>query len=126
MPIIILGCLIIFIFRREFINLVFTSEFMGMAELFKWQLVGDVFRAGSWICSFYLLAKAKIKIFTALEIIFAILFLIISELFMNLYGLIGVTFAYACINIMYLIIVALFVKKELDKNNENNATNNIL
>jgi len=97
---------------RDFIILVLFSEsFIQMRELFKWQLVGDVFKISSWLLSYILLSKVMTKEFIICEIIFAVSFSILTAVYVNSHGLLGVTYAYALNYIIYLMVMVLLTKK---------------
>jgi len=114
-PAVILMSVSIFIFRSFIIKLLFTPDFMPMLSLFKFQLIGDVFKISGWILSYVMVAKAKIKIFIFTEIIFSISFVLLSYILINLIGLEGVTLAYAINYIIYLVCMILIFKKILVK-----------
>jgi PST family polysaccharide transporter len=65
-----------------------------MKSLFLFQLLGDVVKVGSWIVSNVLLAKAQIKSFIVLEIIFSLAYFVLSVVFFNVYGIRGLTIAF--------------------------------
>jgi polysaccharide transporter, PST family len=113
LPIVSVLALGIYTFRELVIEIAFTEKFMPMLELFKWQLVGDVIKISSWILSYIMLAKAMTRVFIYTEIGFSILFIFLSIVFIDNFGLIGITYAF-CINyFMYLIMMILIFRKRL-------------
>jgi len=102
LPIVIFMALIIFLLKDFIINILFTEEFYPMIELFKWQLIGDVLKIGSWLLSYVMLAKSMTKVFVYTEIIFTTLFVVLSILFIEYFGLIGVTYAFSLNYTLYL------------------------
>jgi len=110
-PILLIMSICIFIFRLPIIKILFTKDFMPTLPLFKYQLLGDVLKISGWILSYILVAKAKIKIFITTEIIFSVSFVLLSILFINITGLIGVTMAYALNYLIYFFtMIAIFRK----------------
>lgn len=101
MPIIILMAIGIYIFKVPIIELFFTEKFMQMKDLFTFQLIGDVIKIASWLLGFIMVAKAMTRYFVATEIIFSITFVVLSMFFINKFGLIGVTQAFALNYFLY-------------------------
>ncbi len=106
MPIVTILALTIYFFRIYIIDIAFTKEFTPMLELFKWQLIGDVIKIASWLLGYLMLAKAMTKVFIITEIIFGIIFALLSVIFLNSFGLVGVTYAFALNYTLYLIVMS--------------------
>jgi PST family polysaccharide transporter len=104
-PIVVIMSLTIFILRELAIKIAFNESFMPMKELFKWQLIGDVIKITSWLLSYLMLAKAMTKIFIYTEVLFNFSFVALAVIFINNYGVIGVTYAFALNYFFYLIIM---------------------
>jgi PST family polysaccharide transporter len=115
MPVVAAGALIIFILREFIIEILFTADFSPLSDLFSWQLVGDVIKIGSWILAYIMLGRAMVKLFIVTEITFSIIFVSLSWLLVNIYGLIGVSMAYAVSYSLYWICMGIFIKKEINK-----------
>jgi PST family polysaccharide transporter len=113
MPIVMVMALAIYIFRDLIVSILFTKEFSPMLELFLYQLIGDVVKIASWFLSFVMAAKAMTKLFILSEVIFALSFLGLVMLFLNIYGLVGVTMAFMVNYIFYFFFSLLSLKKYL-------------
>ncbi len=113
MPIVIIMALIIYFLQDFIIWLLFTEEFTPMKELFMWQLIGDVIKLASWLLAYLMLAKAMTKTFISTEIIFSVSFVVLSIWFVNNYGLVGMSYAFALNYFVYLIIVIILTRKEV-------------
>jgi len=100
MPLVIILALGIFFSKDFIIRLLFSDAFSPMAELFLFQLIGDVIKIASFLLGFILIAKAMTKLFIFYEIFSALSFVSFTIFFINIYGLIGVTIAFM---INYLI-----------------------
>jgi O-antigen/teichoic acid export membrane protein len=112
MPIVIVISVGIFVLKDFIIWLLFTEEFAPMRELFLWQLVGDVVKLGCFLIGYMLIAKAKVKIFIYKEIFITVLFASLAIFFIDLYGLIGVTYAYVLAYLVnYLILLYVYKYK---------------
>ncbi|MBA2249346.1 MAG: O-antigen translocase [Chitinophagaceae bacterium] len=111
----IVGCLAIgmFLCRAIIIKLVFTDSFTPMKELFLFQLLGDFFKIGSWLLAYLMLAKAMIKTFIITEVVFTISLIIFTRLFLNNFGLIGSSYAFALNYLLYWIMMIMVMRKYL-------------
>lgn len=105
MPIVIISSFLIFLLKEYVILIAFSTDFLPMMELFAWQLLGDVIKIASWLLAYLMLAKAMTKIFIYTEVLFSALFVVMSMIFVNEFGLIGITYAYAFNYFIYLLIM---------------------
>jgi PST family polysaccharide transporter len=113
MPIFLGGLVLVFILKEYIIGLVFTKDFMPIAKLFFWQLIGDAFKAASYVLGFQFYAKKLTKAFILSEICSLAILYGSSLYFMNLYQLEGIVMAYAFTYLMYLIVLATYFRKSL-------------
>ena len=111
MPIVILASLIIFLLKEYVILIAFSKDFMPMMELFAWQLIGDVIKIASWLLAYLMLAKAMTKVFIYTEVLFSALFVGLSILFVDKFGLVGITYAYALNYFLYLVMMIFIFRK---------------
>lgn len=109
LPVVIVGATIIYLVRDFIINMLFTAEFMPMRELFAWQMLGDVIKIGSWVLAYIMLGRAMVKVFVISEIVFSVLFVLLSWIFVGQFGLKGVPMAYALNYSLYWVVMAYFV-----------------
>lgn len=115
MPIVVVGAVVIYLLRDFIIQILFTPDFFPMRELFPWQLAGDIVKIGSWVLAYIMLGRAMVKFFVITEIVFSILFVLLSWIFVDHLGLIGVPIAYAINYLMYWIAMGYLVKNEMQK-----------
>lgn len=113
LPLTILMACIIYIFRDYIILILFTQDFIAMRELFLFQLIGDVLKISSWLLGFLMLAKAMTKMFIFSEILFSCAFIGLTYIFVNRFGLVGVTYAYAANYCWFLIYVWILISKQI-------------
>jgi PST family polysaccharide transporter len=113
MPIVAVGAVTIYLLRDFIIHTLFTPDFLPMRELFPWQLAGDVIKIGSWILSYIMLGRAMVKVFVMTEIAFSILFVVLSWLLVGVFGLVGVSMAYAINYCCYWVGMGYLVKNEM-------------
>jgi len=113
MPIVIVGALLIFLMRDLIINILFTAEFMPMRELFTWQLTGDVIKIGSFVLAYIMLGRAMVKFYIFTEILFSALFIILTWIFVDKWGLQGVAIAYAANYSLYWMCMIYLMRHEI-------------
>ncbi|EOX4809596.1 O-antigen translocase [Vibrio alginolyticus] len=109
-PLVICLSVIIFILKDFIVWLLFSEEFKPMLVLFKWQLFGDVLKIASWLLSYLIVAKAMMKHYIISEIFFALSLTVLSMIFVEKFGLVGVTYAYAINYVIYYFMMFIIVK----------------
>ena len=114
LPIVILVSFMIFFLREYLIYIAFSEKFMPMMELFAWQLIGDVIKIASWLLGYLLVAKAMTKIFIYTEIGFSVLFVVFSVIFVDIFGLVGITYAYSLNYFLHLIMMIFIFRKRFE------------
>lgn len=105
LPVLVIGMLMVFLFREFIIKILYTSEFLGMASLFKWQLLGDLIRFIAIVLSYQFIAKRQIGYFIFTEVLSVLLFYILSVYFIDIYETEGVVIAHVIRYILFLVIV---------------------
>lgn len=110
LPIAAVCSFLIYLLRDFIIGLLFTPDFRSMEVLFSWQMIGDILKIGSWILTYLMISKAMMKLFIALEVIFAITFYFLTYYFTSFYQLEGVAIAHAVNYLLYWIVVLFFMK----------------
>lgn len=105
--------LIIFLFQKEIVSLLFSNDFLPMLDLMLWQLIGDVIKIGSWIVSFMMISKAMTKEFIIIEAIFLLSIIPLTYLSIELFGFKGVSIAFALNCLLYWAACSVFSFKKL-------------
>lgn len=113
MPIAVLLALGIYLFRQEIVTILFAKQFLPMVVLFKYQLLGDVFKMGSWLLAYIMVAKAMTKLFIFSEILFSISLILLTVGLVNKFGAIGAPMAFAVNYLIYWVAVAVVYKNFL-------------
>jgi len=111
LPIVVITSILIFLLKEYIIIIVFSDKFMPMIELFTWQLIGDVIKIVSWLLGYLLIAKAMAKVFIYTEIGFSVLFVVFSVIFVDIFGLVGITYAYSLNYFLHLIVMIFIFRK---------------
>lgn len=115
MPVVLIGAATIFLLRDFIIKTLFTPDFLPMRELFPWQLAGDTIKIGSWILAYIMIGRSMVKYYLSSEVIFSVALIILSQLMINYFGLIGANIAYAINYLIYWMFMAAIIKYELKK-----------
>ena len=110
-PVVIFMSLSIYISRGLIVDILFSSDFVEMIPLFKWQLIGDVIKMCAFLLSFIMLAKAMTVEYILSEVLFCFFFVFLAMIFVKNYGVVGVTYAYAINNFCYLIVMIFITKR---------------
>lgn len=105
LPVVAISALSIYLLKGLIIRILFTDKFLPMSELFAFQLIGDFLKIASWLLAYMMLAKAMTKLFISTEIIFSVSFLALSIYFVNVFGAVGVTYAFALNYFLYLVVM---------------------
>ena len=121
LPIVVIAALAMYVLRDFITERLFSRDFYPMRDLFFWQLIGDVLKIGSWILSYVLLGRAMVRTFIITEITFSVSFYLFTVALTSTYGLQGVAMAYAFNYLIYWVVMAILVKKELKRMEKSHA-----
>ena len=96
----------IFVFREFVIALLFTKDFIASQSLYKYQFIGDLLKALSWVVGLWLIPKLKLFLWVLLDLILSINFIIIYILLLNFYsnGLESLAIAYLISNAIHFLL----------------------
>jgi len=113
MPLFVVGMLLLYFLRDFVVQILFTKEFLPVTKLFFWQLIGDVFKAASFILGYQFYAKKLTKAFIFFEL-FSLAILYFSSIHMvSQYAIEGVVMAYALTYSIYFITLSIYFRKSL-------------
>ena len=112
-PFTVVAALIIYLLKDFIIQVLFSSEFAPMRELFGWQVVGDIMKICSWLFAYVMLGKAMFKLFMVTEIVFSITLYVLTRLLCDKYGLVGTAMAYTVNYACYWAVVVVCVNYTL-------------
>ncbi|POS01109.1 PST family polysaccharide transporter [Flavobacterium croceum DSM 17960] len=114
-PVFFVGLVVLYFCRDFVINLLFTASFKPVSNLFLWQEIGDFFKAMSLILGFQFFAKKLTFPFIILEIVSITILLLLSVLFINIYGVKGMVIGYAVHYIIYFLLLIIYFKNIIFK-----------
>ncbi|MEZ9349919.1 O-antigen translocase, partial [Vibrio splendidus] len=110
-PIVITISLIVYLLKDFIVWILFTKEFYPMLVLFKWQLIGNVFKMSSWLISYLMLSKSMTKEFVISEIAFSVLYTLSCFAFLSNMGIEGLSFAYFLSYFIYFIVMIFWLSR---------------
>lgn len=111
LPITALVSIAIYFFRVWIIQLLFTKDFAPMSYFFGMQLVGDFVKIAAWLLGYVLWGKALARIFVVTEVIFSVLFVVLTFITTEKFGLYGVTGSYLVTYILYFFTLLIVLRK---------------
>lgn len=109
-PAAIIAFILIYIFRIQIIKLLFSNKFLEMESLFLWQGIGAILKIASFILGLLIIAKAEIKIYIFLELLFSVSYIVFTKLILSTTTLVGVTYSYALANLITLIFLLIILR----------------
>jgi PST family polysaccharide transporter len=108
-PAVALTSAVLYAMRDLVIELIFTHEFVGMRDLFGWQMVGNVVKTAGVLFGYVLLARvAPLKI-AAIELVKGGAWIAFAYLFIPSGGGVGAVQAYVATYAVYLLVTAAYV-----------------
>ena len=113
MPIVFVMALSIFFLKDFIVWLLFSEDFQPMRELFLWQLTGDCIKLASLLLGYIIVAKEMKREYMLTEMFFAASFVGLSLLFVNKFGVIGMTYAYATNYAIHLLAMIYLTREKL-------------
>lgn len=73
LPIVLFLSIIVYLLRDYILIILYSSEFKPAADLFAWQLAGDMVKVISWVMAYMLIAKSMTKLTIGSEVVFGLL-----------------------------------------------------
>ena len=95
--------IIILLLGSYIIPLLYSSSFLETIFLLKWELLGTFLKLLSFSVSFIMIAKKLTTVFVMSELISGLLFLGLSLFFIDKYGVVGASIAFAGTYFFYLL-----------------------
>jgi polysaccharide transporter, PST family len=107
LPVMVLLCGVIYMLRIDILFILFSNDFIGVADLFAPQLIGDTFRITSYLITYAFLATGHYKLSMVAELIQAVLFWFLANQYGLTHGAIGMTWSYAGTYMLYFTLIVL-------------------
>lgn len=112
-PVFVLSLIVLFFLRDYVIQILFTKEFEPVSKLFLWQMIGDLFKAISWILGLQFFAKKMTLAFILTDIVSLLVLYFSSFYFLKFFNIEGVVMAQAFSYFIYLLILTIIFRKVL-------------
>lgn len=112
LPVLFVSSLAIYLLKDIIVQILFSSSFVSMKELFLFQLLGNIFKVASWLISFLMVAKAMTRQYVITELFFGLSLYGLTVLFLRWTGVVGATYSY-CINYMIYFFVMLWMFRKI-------------
>ena len=113
MPLLGLGLITVFLLKGYLVRLIFTTDFLSIVPLFKWQLAGDFFRVASIAIAYQFIAKNMFWYFVGTNLLSLAIIYGSSLYFIDHYGFVGAGIAHFFSYVLYLGIVLFIFRKPL-------------
>jgi len=117
LPLVLVGFIVIYVFKVFIIKLIFTVDFLNMKDLFGWQLIGDFFKIVSFTIAYQFMAKKMIRMYLICELLYMIFIYFTSVYFINNMGVLGAVKAHALSYLFYTFLMFFVFRHELFKKN---------
>jgi len=114
-PLFTIGMIVLYLLRHWAVLLFFSEAYTPMEDLFYWQLLGDFVRVISLTIAFLMLAKAKVTYYISTEIGFWVVYYFLTQYFMQIYDLEGVTIAYFVTYLLYFVSLLFLYRRIFTK-----------
>lgn len=112
-PSILLITSTVFLCKDFIIKILFTPEFLMIKSILLFQLLGDIIRIHSWVLGNVLIAKSYTKKFVILQIVWGIVFSLLSYIFIAYFKLAGTTIAYFATCLIHFGLLNFTLKKTI-------------
>lgn len=101
------------IFRKYILLLLYTSDFLSAESFFKYQYLGDFFKAVSWVLGIWLIPRSKLFFFVLFDLILNFNLIFIYKLFINYtdFGITGVAVAYLISYFIHFVVNLILARK---------------
>ena len=110
-PFFMMGLLLLYLLKKYLVILLFSEEFLPMLPLFKWQLLGDVFKAAAWVITFQFFAKRIVLPYILIDLLLVVLLPLLLLFFTKEYGLEGVVMAHFTGYLVYFLVLIMYFNK---------------
>ena len=113
LPLVVVGMIMVYFLKEILILTIYNDAFIGMAILFKWQLMADFIRFIANILSFKFLAKNQVKCFVLTQLLGLISYYFLGRLLINSFHVEGLLIGLLFSNLLYFAVVLFILRKEL-------------
>ena len=83
----------LYIFRNQVYYIIFSADFSFSSELMSSRAIGEFLRGLTWIFSFIMIVKAKVKLYLSTSFFYMLILIFSSWFMIDNYGIIGANYA---------------------------------
>ena len=112
-PIIIVITIGVYLTKNIIIDILLSKEFILINAIIFFHLLGDIIKINCWVLGNIMISKADTKSFVFFQIEWSTLFVILSYIFINMYGFVGVSISYFITYIIHFSLLNLYYRKLL-------------
>lgn len=110
-PLFVILLIVVFLFKGFIIDLAFTPAFSRIKEVLIWQILGDFLRIMTLAFGYQIVAKAMIKKYFILEIVFNLVYLTLSYYLVQNSSFEGALQAYFFANLFLFVLILWMFRK---------------
>jgi O-antigen/teichoic acid export membrane protein len=110
-PVTLAMSMAVYVFKEQIIIALFSNTFMPMREFFLFQMIGDCLKVCSYTILYVAIARAMTKLCIFAEILQSISLLLLAYFFLDVFGPVGITYAYA-LNYLIYFAIAFFLFRQ--------------
>lgn len=118
-PLFLVMLIVIYSAKGIILKLAFTAEFSSVENVLIWQLLGDFFRIMTLAFGFQILVKTMMKRYFLVEIVFNLMYFLLSFYLLKQNATEGVLQAYFYTNVFCFLLVLLLFRKLFFKKSSN-------
>ena len=113
LPFITVGFALVYFFRSQITEILFSNDFIEITSFFKWQILADWFRVIFLVFGYYLVSKKMLKKYFIIEFFSFLIIINLSLLLVDNYGIEGVVVANLIRYLMCLFLIIFLLRKNL-------------
>ena len=112
-PIIIIITIGVYFTKNIIIDILLSKEFVLINAIIFFHLLGVVIKINCWVLGNIMISKADTKSFVFFQIEWSAIFILLSYLFIDMYGFVGVSISYFITYIIHFTLLNLYYRKLL-------------
>jgi len=113
MPVFVGGLILIYVLKTYIVEIVLSSEFLPITDLFLWQEIGDLFRILALVLVAQFHAKKMVWHYILTDILLALGLYFSTFFLLDSYGVLSVVIGHAITYVVYFLVVLFIFKRIL-------------
>jgi O-antigen/teichoic acid export membrane protein len=105
-PVVAAGSVVLYLLRDLVVRFVFTAQFLGMRDLFGWQMAGNALKVTGWFFGHLMVAKGHPLAMAGFELLMGLVWWGAGVLLVQRHGAVGASQAYALHYAAYVAVAA--------------------